>query len=73
MILSILDRQETWKARKMLPRELFWLTVVNINEEDIILKNFFFVKYAAPLKIHLLWRHSQNENESTVTVGAIAI
>lgn len=37
MILSILDRQETWKARKMLPRELFWLTVVNINDEDIIL------------------------------------
>lgn len=36
MILGILDRQETWKARKMLPRELFWLTVVNINEEDII-------------------------------------
>lgn len=68
MILSILDRQETWKARKMLPRELFWLTVVNINEEDII-----YVKYAAPLKIHLLWRQSQNENESTVTVGAIAI
>lgn len=44
MILSILDRQETWKARKMLPRELFWLTVVNINEEDIILKKKFFCK-----------------------------